>query len=185
MRKFLGVHEYFKNLSSTEYQARDGKAALGMTPLDELSLLSCDEFLWRTALYTADINIKNKDIGSPFDAKRYYKQFSKWIHWRNLIHKDTDKTLPVMGVFLEATIPLHSETRTAAKPAETQPKSAALFNHMRIFRTDSASQKRADNSILACVPLITCEIDSGTTPCLRFQRQAHQAPVYRWVPPVP
>lgn len=69
MRKFPGVHEYFRHLFLTEHQARDANTTIGVTHLDGPFPLFCDEFLSRTAIRIAYMNIKSKDSGGLFYAK--------------------------------------------------------------------------------------------------------------------
>lgn len=75
MHKFPVVHECFKHPSSTEYRVGDAKKTIGLTHLDDLFLLSCDEFFCRTTIRAANMNTLKEDSYCPFNAKRFYEEF--------------------------------------------------------------------------------------------------------------
>lgn len=151
MCKLRGVHEYVKQLFLLEHQMGDAKATLGLTHLDELFLLCFDEFLCRTVIQAAEKHIISKASGDSFDAKRFYKKFTKWFHRLNLICVDMYKTIFIMRFFLNAMIPVRCRTRTSTNARETQRLSAILFNHMRLIITDSPVPKHAHIATLTRV----------------------------------
>lgn len=126
----------------------DEETTPGVTDLNQPFLLSYDEFLRCTTIHTADIKIKSKDSGSPFDAKRLYEEY-KFIHWLDIIHRDMYGTYFTLCVFLNARIQKRSEKIKFANAGETQSISAVLFIHLRIFATKSAVQKRPDIATLS------------------------------------
>lgn len=146
IRKYPFILDYLVVLSTTKYRTDDNNLQLGIVHLDDKTLLTSDEFTCRVLLQAADISVKNKDRSGAFDAKRFYEECVKSLHWLNLVRTQLGGRYPTLREFFDVEIPKNSKSTF---DAEKQTISTVFNNNIRLFDAASSLQTRADQPSLA------------------------------------